>query len=130
VRPALVDVVGQIESRCDPTAVGSIGEIGLMQVSPKTAALLGFQGTTAESAEPRTNLRYGVGYLAKAWRLADGELCCALMKYCAGHGSNQMNDLIIEYCRRAPQHLAAVGTEIGTPVGAPAQPKIGARQTG
>ncbi|UVF22501.1 transglycosylase SLT domain-containing protein (plasmid) [Microvirga terrae] len=115
VPPALVDAVVRIESRYDPSAVGSIGEIGLMQVRPKTAALLGFQGTAAELAEPRTNLRYGVGYLAKAWRLADGDLCRALMKYRAGHGSDAMSALSIEYCRRARQHLAAVGTEIGSP---------------
>jgi hypothetical protein len=42
VPPALVDAVVRIESRYDPTAIGSIGEIGLMQVRPKTAALLGF----------------------------------------------------------------------------------------
>jgi hypothetical protein len=116
VPPALVDAVVRIESRYYPTAVGSIGEIGLMQVRPKTAALLGFQGTAAELAEPRTNLRYGVGYLAKAWRLADGDLCRTLMKYRAGHGSDTMSALSIEYCRRARQHLAAVGTEIGSPV--------------
>jgi hypothetical protein len=127
VPPALVDAVVRIESRYDPTAVGSIGEIGLMQVRPKTAALLGFQGTSAELAEPRTNLRYGVGYLAKAWRLADGDLCRALMKYRAGHGSDKMSALSIEYCRRARQHLAAVGTEIGTSTGALAQPVIRTR---
>jgi Transglycosylase SLT domain len=124
VPPALVDAVVRIESRYDPTAVGSIGEIGLMQVRPKTAALLGFQGTSAELAEPRTNLRYGVGYLAKAWRLADGNLCRALMKYRAGHGSDKMSALSIEYCRRARVHLAAVGTEIGTSTGALAHPVI------
>jgi soluble lytic murein transglycosylase-like protein len=32
VPPALVDAVVRIESRYDPTAVGSIGEMGLMQV--------------------------------------------------------------------------------------------------
>ena len=127
VPPALVDAVVRIESRYDPTAVGSIGEIGLMQVRPKTAALLGFQGTSAELAEPRTNLRYGVGYLAKAWRLADGDLCRALMKYRAGHGSDKMSALSIEYCRRARQHLAAVGTEIGTSTGALEQPVIRTR---
>jgi hypothetical protein len=110
-----------------PTAVGSIGEIGLMQVRPKTAALLGFEGSSAELAEPKTNLRYGVGYLAKAWRLAEGDLCRALMKYRAGHGSNRMSALSIEYCRRARQHLAAVGTEIGTPVGALPPPAIRTR---
>ncbi|MBQ0818962.1 transglycosylase SLT domain-containing protein, partial [Microvirga sp. HBU67558] len=113
VPPALVDAVVRIESRYDPTVVGSIGEIGLMQVRPKTAALLGFQGTSTELAEPRTNLRYGVGYLAKAWRLADGDLCRALMKYRAGHASEQMSALSIEYCRRARQHLATVGAQIG-----------------
>jgi len=113
VPPALVDAVVRIESRYDPSAVGSIGEIGLMQVRPKTAALLGFQGTAAELAEPRTNLRYGVGYLAKAWRLADGDLCRALMKYRAGHASEQMSALSVEYCRRARQHLATVGAQIG-----------------
>jgi hypothetical protein len=122
VPPALVDAVVRIESRYDPTAVGSVGEIGLMQVGPKTAALLGFQGTPAELAEPRTNLRYGVGYLAKAWRLAEGDLCRALMKYRARHASEQMSALSIEYCRRARQHLAAVGTEIVRPPGVLATP--------
>jgi len=127
VPPALVDAVVRIESRYDPTAVGSIGEIGLMQVRPKTAALLGFQGSAAELAEPRTNLRYGVGYLAKAWRLADGNLCRALMKYRAGHGSDQMSPLSIEYCRRARQHLAAVGTQLGSALETSPQPTIRTR---
>jgi hypothetical protein len=116
VPPALVDAVVWIESRYDPTAVGSIGEIGLMQVRPKTAALLGFQGSSADLAEPQTNLRYGVTYLAKAWRLAGGDLCRALMKYRAGHGSEQMSALSVEYCRRARLHLTAVGTELDSGV--------------
>ncbi|WP_246777295.1 lytic transglycosylase domain-containing protein [Microvirga sp. VF16] len=127
VPPALVDAVVRIESRYDSTAVGSIGEIGLMQVRPKTAALLGFQGTSAELAEPRTNLRYGVGYLAKAWRLAGGGLCRALMKYRAGHASEQMSALSIEYCRRARLHLAAIGIEIENPTRILAQPVIQTR---
>jgi hypothetical protein len=130
VPPALVDAVVRIESRYDPTAVGSIGEIGLMQVRPKTAALLGFEGSSAELAEPKTNLRYGVGYLARAWRLADGNLCRVLMKYRAGHGSDRMSALSIEYCRRARQHLAAVGTQLGTPVGTLPQRAIRTRGRG
>jgi soluble lytic murein transglycosylase-like protein len=59
VPPALVDAVVRIESRYNPTAVGGIGEVRLMQVRPKTAALLGFEGSSAELAEPKTNLRYG-----------------------------------------------------------------------
>jgi hypothetical protein len=120
VPPALVDAVVRIESRYDPAAVGSVGEIGLMQVRPKTAALLGFQGTSAELAQPQTNLRYGVGYLAKAWRLASGDLCRTLMKYRAGHGSETMSTLSVEYCRRARIHLASVGINYAALGAAPA----------
>ncbi len=120
VPPALVDAVVRIESRYDPAAVGSVGEIGLMQVRPKTAKLLGFQGTSADLAQPQTNLRYGVGYLAKAWRLASGDLCRTLMKYRAGHGSETMSALSVEYCRRARLHLAAVGINYAALVVAPA----------
>ena len=120
VPPALVDAVVRIESRYNPAAVGSVGEIGLMQVRPKTAELLGFQGTSAELAQPQTNLRYGVGYLAKAWRLASGDLCRTLMKYRAGHGSETMSALSVEYCRRARLHLASVGVSYAALVAAPA----------
>jgi soluble lytic murein transglycosylase-like protein len=120
VPPALVDAVVRIESRYDPEAIGSVGEIGLMQVRPKTAELLGFQGTSADLAQPQTNLRYGVGYLAKAWRLASGDLCRTLMKYRAGHGSETMSALSVEYCRRARLHLASVGVNYAALVTAPA----------
>jgi hypothetical protein len=50
-----------------------------------------------------------VSYLAKAWRLAGGDLCQALMKYRAGHSSREMSSLSVEYCRRARVHLAAIG---------------------
>jgi hypothetical protein len=112
IPPALVDAVVRIESRYDPMAVGSLGEVGLMQVRPKTAAFLGFQGASADLAQPQTNLRYGVSYLAKAWRLAGGNLCRALMKYRAGHAAERMSALSVEYCRRARLHLAAVGARL------------------
>ncbi len=119
VPPALVDAVVRIESRYDPAAVGSVGEIGLMQVRPKTAELLGFQGTSADLAQPQINLHYGVGYLARAWRLASGDLCRTLMKYRAGHGSETMSALSIEYCRRARIHLASVGINYAALVAVP-----------
>jgi Transglycosylase SLT domain len=130
VPPALVDAVVRIESRYDPAAVGSVGEIGLMQVRPKTAALLGFQGTSADLAQPQTNLRYGVGYLAKAWRLASGDLCRTLMKYRAGHGSETMSALSVEYCRRARIHLASVGVNYAALVAAPADTSKQVRKDG
>jgi hypothetical protein len=130
VPPALVDAVVRIESRYDPAAVGSVGEIGLMQVRPKTAALLGFQGTSAELAQPQTNLHYGVGYLAKAWRLASGDLCRTLMKYRAGHGSETMSAMSVEYCRRARIHLASVGVSYAALVAVPADTSKQVRKDG
>ena len=76
----------KIESAYDPTRIGGVGEIGLMQVRPQTAAMLGFSGCAGDLATPETNIHYGVKYLAGAWRRAGGDLCRTLMKYRAGHG--------------------------------------------
>lgn len=108
--PDIADAVTAIESGYDPSAIGSVGEIGLMQVRPSTAAMLGFAGDARELAEPEINIRYGVTYLARAWRLADGDLCRALMKYRAGHGEEVMSPLSVQYCGRARAHLAAIGS--------------------
>lgn len=97
----IADAVAQIESGYNPSIIGGVGEIGLMQVRPATAAMLGFKGSTAELAQPEVNIRYGVRYLAEAWRLAKGDLCRALMKYRAGHGSETMSPLSVSYCSRA-----------------------------
>jgi len=102
--PALVDAVVRVESDYRVDTVGAAGEIGLMQVLPATARLLGFMADR-ELAAPATNIRLGVMYLAKAWRLAQGDLCRALMKYRAGHGEDQMTPLSVEYCRRVREHL-------------------------
>jgi hypothetical protein len=111
---AVVDAVVMVESAYDPTAIGNVGEIGLMQVRPSTAAMLGFTGTEEALAYPETNIRYGVEYLAQAWQLANGDLCRALMKYRAGHGTERMTLLSVEYCRRVRAHLMSVGATLGT----------------
>jgi hypothetical protein len=108
--PEIADAVTAIESRYDPSAIGAVGEIGLMQVRPSTAAMLGFAGDATELARPEVNIRYGVAYLAAAWRLANGDLCRALMKYRAGHGEEVMTPLSVQYCGRARAHLASVGS--------------------
>jgi Transglycosylase SLT domain len=108
--PDIGDAVAQVESAYDPGAVGGVGEIGLMQICPTTAAMLGYRGTLAGLFEPETNIRYGVAYLARAWQLAEGDLCRALMKYRAGHGEERMTPLSVEYCRRVRTHLAAIGS--------------------
>jgi soluble lytic murein transglycosylase-like protein len=64
--PDIAEAVVFVESSFDASLVGGVGEIGLMQVRPETAALLGFRGTTAELAKPEVNIRYG-GAIAKFW---------------------------------------------------------------
>jgi hypothetical protein len=106
----VADAVVRVESDYNPDTIGTVGEIGLMQIRPETAAMLGFRGSNEELARPEINIHYGVIYLSKAWRLADGDLCRALMKYRAGHGEETMSPLSVEYCRRARNHLAALGS--------------------
>jgi soluble lytic murein transglycosylase-like protein len=125
----IADAVTAIESGYDPTVVGGVGEIGLMQIRPETAAMLGFKGGPEELANPDVNIHYGVTYLAQAWRLANGDLCRALMKYRAGHGEESMSALSVNYCGRARAHLAALGSPFAAGASAPfiydpASPKI------
>ena len=118
--PEVADAVARVESNYNPGVVGGVGERGLMQVLPTTATMLGFRGSAQELADPATNIRLGVTYLAGAWKLANGDLCRALMKYRAGHGEERMSALSVEYCRRAKGHLAA----LGSPLGAGALPAV------
>jgi len=117
--PDIADAVAAIESGYDPGAIGGVGEIGLMQVRPETAAMLGFKGDLAELARPDVNIHYGVTYLGQAWHLANGDLCRALMKYRAGHGEEIMSALSMTYCGRARAHLAAAGSPFAAAVSVP-----------
>src|SRR5260370_1090494 len=94
--------------------MGGVGEIGLRQIRPETAAMLGFRGSAEDLAKPETNIHYGVTYLSKAWRLANGDLCRTLMKYRAGHGEEIMTARSVNYCNRALNHLAALGSPLAT----------------
>ena len=109
----VADAVARIESGYNSAAIGGDGERGMMQVMPPTAAMLGFKGTAEQLADPATNIRLGVTYLAGAWKRANGDLCRALMKYRAGHNEEHMSALSVEYCRRAKSHLAAIGSPLG-----------------
>jgi soluble lytic murein transglycosylase-like protein len=117
--PDIADAVAAIESGYDPGAIGGAGEIGLMQVRPETAVMLGFKGDLAELARPDVNIHYGVTYLGQAWHLAGGNLCRALMKYRAGHNEEIMSALSMTYCGRARAHLAAAGSPFAAAISAP-----------
>lgn len=106
---ALVDAVMRVESAYNPLASGAAGEVGLMQIMPPTARLLGHQGTNQDLAVPETNIRLGATYLAGAWKLAKEDICTAVMKYRAGHNETRFSVLSVRYCVRVREHLASLG---------------------
>ena len=112
----LVDSVMKIESNFDPARIGGVGEIGLMQVRPTTAAMLGFRGDDATLATPAVNIHYGTAYLAGAWRSAKGNVCRALMKYRAGQGEEGMSPLSVQYCTRARDYLTSVSSPLAAEI--------------
>ena len=116
---AIADAVAQVESGYDPGAVGTVGEVGLMQVRPATAAMLGHAGASSDLFTPETNIRYGVAYLAGAWRLAGGDVCLALTKYRAGHGERRITPRSAAYCLRAQTHLASIGSPLAAGIRLP-----------
>ena len=110
----LVDAVMKIESDYRPEMIGGVGEIGLMQIRPATAAMMGFTGTSAGLADPAVNIHYGTTYLGQAWHLANGDVCRTLMKYRAGHGQDTMSALSATYCSRARDHLVSIGSPLAS----------------
>ena len=71
--PDIADAVAAIESGYDPGAVGGVGEIGLMQVRPETAAMLGFKGDARRTREAgrQYSLRRDLswpGLASRQWR--------------------------------------------------------------
>jgi soluble lytic murein transglycosylase-like protein len=119
IPPDLADAVAEVESGYHPGVVGGAGEVGLMQVMPSTARMLGFTGTNAELAQPEVNARYGVAYLARAWRLAGQDICTATMKYRAGHGETRFSYLSVDYCIKVRTKLSARGYPVTGTVPAP-----------
>jgi len=100
VAAALADAVVTVESRYDPEAEGDAGEIGLMQIKPETARLLGFRGPDSALFHPATNVRWGIMYLAQAQRRGGGTVCGTILKYNAGHGATEMNPVSEAYCEK------------------------------
>jgi hypothetical protein len=119
---ALADAVATVESAYEPQARGAAGEVGLMQVRPSTAAMLGFRGGLEQLADPATNIRLGVKYLAGAWQATGGRLCDRLMKYRAGYGEDSLSLRSVIYCRRARDYLASIGSPLATGPGAEIPP--------
>jgi soluble lytic murein transglycosylase-like protein len=85
VPEALVHRVIVRESKYQPSLPGRGGAIGLMQIKLATARGLGYTGTADGLRDPETNLKYGIRYLAGAYRAAKGDFNRAVHYFAAGY---------------------------------------------
>lgn len=106
VPPRLAMAIVEIESNFRRDATGLVGEVGLMQIKPRTARGLGYSGTTQELYEPETNITYGMKYLAEAHRRGGGTTCGTILKYNAGHYAKRMNPTSAKYCQKVRKVMA------------------------
>jgi membrane-bound lytic murein transglycosylase B len=102
----LAHAVIKVESNYRANARGGAGEIGLMQIKPSTARMMGYNGNANGLFNPETNIKYGMKYLAKAHSLGGGSTCGTILKYNAGHGATRMNPVSAAYCSKVKQQLA------------------------
>jgi soluble lytic murein transglycosylase-like protein len=103
----LAHAVVRVESNYRANARGGAGEIGLMQIKPATARMLGYRGNASGLFNPETNVKYGMKYLAMAHRLGGGSVCGTILKYNAGHAARRMNPVSAAYCAKVKRHMGA-----------------------
>lgn len=94
----LAHAIIKVESNYNPKARGSAGEIGLMQIKPTTARMMGYKGGRNGLFDPETNIKFGMKYLAQAHQLSGGYTCGTVLRYNAGHGATRMNPVSRRYC--------------------------------
>ena len=103
---SLAHAVISVESNYRPNIRGSAGEIGLMQIKPATARMMGYTGNTKGLFNPETNIKYGMKYLGLAHQLAGGTTCGTILRYNAGHAAKRMNPVSAAYCSKVKLRLA------------------------
>jgi soluble lytic murein transglycosylase-like protein len=81
--PELVKIVIDKESQFNPSAVSRSGAIGLMQLMPETAEILGVK----DPYDPSQNIEGGVRFLRNMFDMFGGNLELALAAYHAGPGT-------------------------------------------
>lgn len=96
---ALADAIIRIESRYNPRAAHA-GNFGLMQIRHQTARGMGYSGGAGGLLDAETNARYGMKYLAEAYRMAGGDTCRTIMKYQSGHMATRMSGANRTYCAK------------------------------
>lgn len=107
VPPALARAVVRVESGWNPRVTGRAGEVGLMQIKHGTARAMGFSGPRSALYDPATNIRFGMRYLAEAYRMAGGNVCVALAKYQGGLQAGPRSAMARKYCAQARGVMAS-----------------------
>ena len=103
---ALAHALVKVESNYNPKATGARGEIGLLQINPKTARAMGYKGPSKALYDPETNLEVGMKYLARAHDLAGGDTCGTLLRYNAGLAARRMNSATSRFCSKVKSAMA------------------------
>jgi soluble lytic murein transglycosylase-like protein len=96
---SLADAVVRVESRYNPRA-SNAGNYGLMQIRHQTARGMGYSGSAGGLLDAETNARYGMKYLAMAYKMAGGDTCRTIMKYQSGHMATRMSGANRTYCAK------------------------------
>ncbi|WP_054210736.1 transglycosylase SLT domain-containing protein [Bosea vaviloviae] len=96
---SLADAIVRVESRYNPRA-SHAGNYGLMQIRHQTARGMGYAGGAGGLLDAETNARFGMKYLALAYRAAGGDTCRTIMKYQSGHMAQRMSGANRTYCAK------------------------------
>jgi len=73
-----------VESNWNPKAISKAGAVGLMQVRPASARMVGLNYSRADLMCPEKNIRAGTRILKRYQRLAKGDMQKALALYSGG----------------------------------------------
>ena len=111
LRPELVRAVIQVESGYNPRALSPKGAMGLMQLMPETARMLGVQ----RPYDPEQNIRGGTRYLRLLLDKYDGSEELALAAYNAGPGAVDKHGQTVPPYRETRSYVAQINKMAGPP---------------